>query len=742
MPFSAATCLTFNPTLQSAVGPFEIYLNSDYSSTPFVSNVDISELTPPNCPFIIQNIPTGTSNLGFKDITKEYCITIPIQNNDICTNCNLGFSNYSSTTISKLYCGNLTGSCQTITDYKIDWYGPNDTTTLAFTSGSGNIFSYTHEHPFSTQLESIPCESGVYTPVIQNIILNGVRYSNTGGTGNILFSGSCLPTTNILPLTCDIKTNTNPDYRFSAFTNYLEFSSLSSNILPVTTTYKISGNTKYIVWTFEGNRWSDRIQIDFSGSSYLNKIGIEDFIIGDVDLPSSNLSASTYPKSAKTTNFFTKFSCLTGLTVNNNDNIIIKITPLSIDTNWKLYMSCLDDYNCNDCLRTQNYKIVGSTITRQTSSCNKVSVTFQISGCNLNDQSSDFLLYNQNPSIYGSNSSVVSNTGLIQRNFSDLYHSNFSCGAPGYALPSSSSLCMFDNTTTKYYKSYLTDGTHRGVFGFTGSSTFISTYYNSIRNSFLGLSPYSSLFSGSSDPYTITYYRAFKMKIPSTSVGNENCGDNNTFVSIYLHHTSPYVSGTTGSGDYFLSVTANTISNLLSYTNCDLYCNSSIDSNVINLVNNSSTGLTPSYGTRRDFNSPYGMYYTNPITDVFTVTTGNTTNTTGFALGLFRTSDWTFNTYPFSGNPSTIIPSLSGVTCNYFTTGVKENQFNSFLISQYKYYYKIELTNPLNLNDFDIWASPINNFSYSGAPSTTFYDLAYRYSGGNVTYSSSTYIIG
>jgi hypothetical protein len=136
------------------------------------------------------------------------------------------------------------------------------------------------------------------------------------------------------------------------------------------------------------------------------------------------------------------------------------------------------------------------------------------------------------------------------------------------------------------------------------------------------------------------------------------------------------------------------------------------------------------------------MYYTNPITDVLTVTTGNTTNTTGFALGLFRTSDWTFNTYPFSGNPSTIIPSLSGVTCDYFTTGVKENQFNSFLISQYKYYYKIELTNPLNLNDFDIWASPINNFSYSGAPSTTFYDLAYRYSGGNVTYSSSTYIIG
>jgi hypothetical protein len=51
--------------------------------------------------------------------------------------------------------------------------------------------------------------------------------------------------------------------------------------------------------------------------------------------------------------------------------------------------------------------------------------------------------------------------------------------------------------------------------------------------------------------------------------------------------------------------------------------------------------------------------------------------------------------------------------------------------------YEALLPNPLNNLDFEIWATPIIN--YVPTPPKV---LAYRYSGGNVTYSSSTYIIG
>lgn len=735
MSFSAATCLTFNPTIQPSTGPFNIYLDSDYSSTPILTNISLWDLSN-NCPYIIQNIPNGTTNLGIKDITNDYCITIPIQDNNICSNCNLGFSNYSATTISKLYCGNLTGSCQTITDYKINWYGPNNTTTLAFTSGKGNVFNYEYTHPFSTLLTSIPVASGVYTPIIENIILSGLSFSNTGGTGNILFSGDCLPTTNISPLTCDVKTNTNTNLFLSAYTNYLSFNSQSQGTpQPITSTYQISASTKYIVWSFKGYNISDRITIYFSGTSYPIIIGLDDFIIGS-DLSNNNFNISSYPKSADTSEYFTKYTCLTGLTVNNNDNIIINITPASSNTNWELYMSCLDDYNCNDCLNTQNYKILSSTITGKTQPCNILSVEFKISGCSYLESTSDYISYYLpsyngvigNPYYY-----VTSNNSMINKQSGNLYFNNTFCSQT--TAGSLLTTCQTDTTISKYDKTFLIDGT--GVFGFTGSSSFISTYYNSIRNSFLGLTPYNSNWSGSSSSSDLSYYRYYWLKIPKLT-SPLTCGDGNESFNLFLHHTSPYITGTTGTGDYFLKITANTISKNITFTSCETNCNSNLDS-IVNIINVWSTGNTTSYGVIRDFNN--GMYYTNPVNFCGYIITGNTPTTGQTFTGYFLTPDWSFNTYPFSGTPSTIIPSLSGNVCNYNSSGVLSNIYNTSYNTQYKYYYQVRLSNPLNVNDFDIWASPISNFSYSGAPGTAQYELAYRYSGGSVTYSNPTYII-
>jgi hypothetical protein len=740
MPFSAATCLTSTPL---NVSTFDIFLGQNNYTTPFISDVSLSDLTSPNCPYIIENIPNGTTYLSFKDSSGIYCFSIPVVNNDICSNCNLGFSNYSSSTVSRLYCGVLTGSCQNVSDYKINWYGPNDTTTLAFTSGKGIFINdVDYEHPFSTQSTSIPLSNGVYTPIIEKVVLSGLTFSNTGGTGNIKFSGSCLPNTTILPLNCIFKTNTDTRFPYSAYTNYLSFDYESEGTpVPVTVTHVISASTKFLAWAFKGEGDPDKILIEFSGSSYPNKIGVEDILIGN-EITSNNFSASTYPKSASTNAFFTKITCLTGITVNDNEILNITITPTTTLTKWELYITCLDDYNCNDCLSTKDYKIIGSSISGITATCDTLEVKFKISGCSVFDSDSDYVLYDNTTvtTNYFDNSYVLGLNSIISRTtgFQNLFYSNYRCVFGGGTLLTS---CTNDSEETIYNKTFLTDGSHRGVFEMTGSSNFISTYYNSLVNSFSGLPPYSPGWSGSTNPYVNSFYRCYTMRIPSYE-SPDNCGDSGTiipYLDIDIHHTSQFVSGTT-SGKFFLKITANTLTDLNLFNSCQISCETG-ENYIISQVNRFSTGNTISTGNYY-INFTNGNYYSNPIYKFITLNTGTTSESKEEVIGYFRTQDWVFNTYPFSGNPSTILPSLSGSVCNYNNTGVNTTTFNSYYKTQYKYYYEVRLTNPSNVNDFDIWASPITNFSYSGAPAIIpFYELAYRYSGGSVTYSSSTYII-
>ena len=294
--------------------------------------------------------------------------------------------------------------------------------------------------------------------------------------------------------------------------------------------------------------------------------------------------------------------------------------------------------------------------------------------------------------------------------------------------------CTTDISSTSYNKTFLLDG--RGVFGFTGSSTFISTYYNSIRNAFLGLTPYSSSWTGSTNSSDISYYRYYLLQIPS-STDPESCGDGRTPRQISLHHTSPYITGTTGS-EYYLNITANTISKDINFGSCKINCDTE-EIGFVNSINNSSTGNTSNVSTNRVFSS--GIYYNNPIHRLVNLKSSNTIITAITYSAYFTTPDWSFNTYPFSGNPSTIIPSLSGSVCNFNNTGVVRPNYNSYGIEQYLYYYQTRLINPLNVNDFEIWASPITNFRYSGAPGTALYELAYQFSGGSITYSNPTYII-
>jgi hypothetical protein len=131
------------------------------------------------------------------------------------------------------------------------------------------------------------------------------------------------------------------------------------------------------------------------------------------------------------------------------------------------------------------------------------------------------------------------------------------------------------------------------------------------------------------------------------------------------------------------------------------------------------------------------VYYTIPFYNCFTITKSVQNQTSNTLEGVLETNQWTTNTIPYSGVSNTLIPSFSGTVCDYNLTGRVISQYNSFYNKKVLYYYYI--IKP-TLTDFEIWSAPIINYSAN----TNFNDaiLAYRYSGGSVTYSSSTYIIG
>jgi len=735
--FSASTCISLNNT---SPGPFNIYLDSDYTSTPF-SSATLTQLT--NCPFIII-VPTGTTSLGFKDTLLDFCFETTIQDNNICSNCNLGLSNYSSSTITQLSCGILTGTCLNINDYVINWYGPNNTTTLSFTSGAGSFLTTGMiPHPF-TGINSIPQPEGVYTPVIEKIKLSGITFSNTGGTGTVLFSGNCLPTTTILPLSCSNQTNSETSLPYSAYNHHISYEFLNGNIpVPVNLTYKVSASTKFFAWKFKGSQNPDRITIKFSGSSYgTNILGLEDVVVG-VNNITNNFSVTTFPKSASTPYYFTKLTCLTGLTVNNNDNILITITPATNETIWELFSTCLTNYDCTSCLFTNPYKIIGSTITGITGSCSS-RVRFSISGCS-NYVTSDLQKYYvesvgsyyQSPNNYLSINSIslnTPNTNPVDFISTDYLVNQNKCTYDNFGIGGVSD-CAIDTNNTKYEKTFVSGVGSKGIFNITGSSTVISTYYNSWVFA-------KTNYSGSSSTTNASYYRYFQCKIPSFITSN-NCYENSSYISLYIHPSSTVSTGLTSSGSYYFRLTAETISNNFSaLTTCDVDC-SGFSNNIIYNINNFSTGNTTNQGNyTKEFiytanTNNFGVYYTNPFFYGTSLQINRTTLSAQTIGGLWYTNQWTTNTIPYSGVSNTLIPSLSGTVCNYNLSGVTNSFSNNFYNTKYLYYYYIITP---TLTDFEIWSAPIVGYSAN----TNFNNaiLAYRYSGGNVTYSSSTYIIG
>jgi hypothetical protein len=722
MPFSASTCLTdLGTTLLG--GTFNIYSNVDNYISPFQTNVSYTSLFGPSCPYVMGNVPDSTTSIRIIDTLTKCCATIELLSNDLCTTCDLSFDSYQTNTIGLIVAGELTGSCENeITDYRIFWYGPNDPNELAFISGFGSDTDFLPRdftHPL-TGINSPMQPAGTYVPVIDKVKLNGLNYSQTGGTGYIQAELECFnaTTVNVQPFTCDNGTVPLPN----DYTHRVNFAGAAAGTTPLTlnSTFELDPTTNYFSWKFKAESIPDSLKITFYGSSYSEPIILEYWVVGN-NLTSSNINLLTFPKSGKTSSYLSKVTSLTSLTRSPGDYLILEVIPNqnNTQTNWDFYFTCMDNFDCDLCLYdylNTPYKIKSSSITGITGSCSSIRVNYDLSGCTTNSiQNSDIYKY-QSTSLANINTTVFyevganNSTGLLNVNTPNILDWNQTSCSANYDFTTTPT-CSPSNTNTIKFIKENTGPSGQGVIKMEFSSLSDLIHY---KSSYDLLLPYSGTPSNPADP---NYYRFFTLYIPKNATPSTQCGDNTTVLGYDIHYSSVVTTGTTG-GIYTLNITMPTISNgLPPFDPCDLNCEYYVNTYFPTFINGSSTGVT----NVENFTTNTGSKYVRPFGASLKFTVQPPTVVSGSTNhGYYYLNNFLNSTVPFSGSssPYTQIPSLSALTCNNFTSigqsgGGGIQQFVSV------YHYRVELTDPNNVKSFRILAAPIVN----GVSSNIFSDV-------------------
>ena len=731
MPFSTSFCLTNTGNIP--VGSLiNFYSNTTSYLTPFQTNIQLSNITGSNCPYILTDIPDGTSSILIKDVNSVCCTIINVSANTICDLCELGFDIYSSSTISTIVAGNLTGSCDSnITDYLVFWYEVNNLTTPVFTSGHGTEFTpYGFPHPL-TGLGSVPVLTGEYVPVIRKIKLNGVNYSNQFETGFVQASLNCFDnvTVQVESFTCSNGDQTG-DYD-----HLIRYSGASVDIAPpsVQSTFELSQTTNYFVWRFNGFDIPDSVKIVYYGSHYDNTpITLEYYNVGGDNV---GIDLNLTPKVIETYNGgpgFNKVTCLTGLTRSVNDFLVLEIVPNQTNnvTNYSMEFSCLEEFDCETCFNTYlntPYKIIGSSITGVTQDCNIINIKFQMSGCSLDDlRLTDIWKYyytqglNRSPyvapGIWGTYGNIVQSQVTLYNNlFACYFNDNYRrvpCGP-----------------TTQNEIVFTKDNSGIGGIGNIHITFNNVDDFNAYYNSYLYQISVAGIITN--DNTDINYYKYLRLQVPDyrNTVSPEylGCGDGTNRID-YIIHTSSIVTTGLTSGSYSLNITMPTITNGMTFTECQNGCTVSVN-NVVSYVNGSTTSGNQTYTNFRGSRVSTPFYWTTLIF------TNLGSNISVGSIGYEWISSYYNETRPMSGSTYTVIPELSAQTCTLY--GNVYGEINSLLYQKHQYDYRIALTNPTNsVSDFKIDTKIIINGATTGS-----YILIYQIQNGVVIYSDPNYII-
>lgn len=752
-------------TLSSNVN---IYSNSDNFTTPIYTNIPVSNLYTPNCSFTA-TVPSGTTILQINDPIINCNTFINVLSSDFCNDCNLRFDVFSSNTVSQIVAGLLIDDCTgtTITDYIIDWYGPNSTTNVQYTSGYGTAFSgFSFTHPL-TGAQAIFAQSGSFFPQVRFIKINGIIYSQTGGTGSYLADlNSCLSanTVNVSPFDCTNGVSSNPDY-----THEVLFTANASGVppAPLQASVILSSTTKYFAWAFSPEEIPDTLTLTFYGSAYSDPIVFESICVGSGNQLASGpvtFDPNTITKSARTNNddfYIKKVNVLTGLTINDGDEIVIDIIPNANNTatNWSLlFNSCLTTFDCTNCLTSTSptepvWKISGSTINIFTGSCDSSYISYAMSGCGKDTLvTTDVFKYIHPGNNYGT---PLAYPSWGWNTFQNPYSPYGQYNIPNTSTLSTSTVTFVNQTTSCYingpYYGYFCSTSNNNYIRYVKSNTgvggtgLLKMYFSNVNdfNTYivninywlnylitgsLSIPPYSP------NPADCEHFRNITISVPKNITGNNPCGDTH-IPEIYQIHVSTTVTTGFTSGIYEIELTMPTINNLYPQTNCD-NCWNVIDNNIFNIINSSSTGTT----NVLDVITNRGSRYVTPVTYRYLSCVPGT-RTTWDTYAWWNIPNYINETYMYSGTPLTLIPALTAKTCDftgvmsYNPTGTTITNNNYFRRSLWKYQFTI-LTPSINMVDFKI-----QTYTFvSGDTTNSLIDI-YIYSGGTVVYSDPTYII-
>ena len=728
MSFPVQLCLT--NTGNTSLGPiFYAYSNLDSYTTPFDTNVLLSNIVGDSCPYTLTEVPDGTTTLLLKNISNGCCVYMDVSENlDLCVICDLGFDDYSTSTVGLISVGDLTGSCDnSITDYVVNWYGPNSSTNIQFTSGKGSQFSYNYPHPL-TGTSSVLVPPGNYTPEIETVILNGTTLQENFGV-----LSDCFVPIDVDGLNCSNGSSTNPYYEHEII---FDTTTQTESLPTLSTDFYLSSNTKYVAFAFGAYSLSLRqtLTIIYSGSNYDNPLILENFEIGST---SGNIGPNDFPKQLRTNKFFQKVLCLTGLTYAEGDKLIFEIqTETNNQQTLGLYIKCLETFNCEKCLDQKTpFKIIQSSITGITGSCNTIDIEFKISGCTFEEiESSDLITYMTSyvtgiQSDLGKGSNISTESTGTQYNFTGLSHSFSSCTLNDFNPDNSA--CDSGGSTINL-RSWRPNSTTRIIelefSGLTDYQSYINTY-----EIVMG-------YSGSSNPQSIDYYRYMRLSIPQPN-GSAPCSSTTPRFDFLLHPstTNKYSLAIPPSAG-ILSLTATTISQELVTDEC-LNCDTYIAS-IVPLINNTITGSSFDVTGTTTVSSRYSQ----PFNLVRGVLTAITSPISSEIIGYTYITDYSNITYVASGDPLINVTSMSAKTCDLGINMKPTNSFGSAgypLHYQNSFVYKVELTNPSDRRDFRISASTITNGAYVNFPNFNIdYDAwVYGISAGTVYHTNTTYLI-
>jgi hypothetical protein len=396
----------------------------------------------------------------------------------------------------------------------------------------------------------------------------------------------------------------------------------------------------------------------------------------------------------------------------------------------------LDNY------KNESYKIIGNRVTGITDSCGEIDITIPFSGCSHGSfYSSDIYKYTDANGFIRSNNNYYTTPNSLSIN-SMSFNREF-CSR---IFPSQSYWGVCGGSGSGSYISFKKDNTGSGGTGlikmeFSGASAM--TNFNKFYDNYLywKINVFSS---GSTNNTEYSYYRYLNLGI-SSATGTTPCGDSTVSYGYPIHHPTAIVTtGLTG-GIYSLNITMPTITKGLFPVVCEVDCDLAINQ-FVNEINSASTGVT----NNRTLITNVGASFPFPFQSVMKIVQNSTEFTANTYTGYYNINANSLKTVPASGSSNTLIPSLSGQVCDYSSHGIFDSGLaagygandGADVFQKYLFYYKVVLTNPSDIKDFDIYASPINNFVFSGYPSySPYYELAYSYSGGSVVYSNPTYVI-